>query len=164
MNDWKRNGQKFQTPVFLCIRPCSIRLSRRLYDNLKTVADTAPAHKLFPWSTESNVSLSECDNLYVSSFHTKRFNLACWLEVDRYHFWIASIFSRGHATQHLAVSVGRLVGMSVGMSVRPSHFWIPSGYRITAPAQPSTTGLPCIRPCFFRNMVIYRSPNFAIRL
>ena len=30
----------------------------------------------------------------------------------------ATVFSRGHATQHLAVSVGRYVGRSV----RPSHF------------------------------------------
>ena len=37
---------------------------------------------------------------------------------------------------------------SVGRSVRPKHFWIPSGFCITAPAQPSATGLPCIRPCF----------------
>ena len=50
------------------------------------------------------------------------------------------LFSRGHATQHLALSVGPSVGQS--------HFWIPSGFRITAPAQPSATGLPCIRPCF----------------
>ena len=39
------------------------------------------------------------------------------------------------------------------MSVHPSHFWIPSGFRITAPAQPSATGLSCIWPgfilCFF---------------
>ena len=54
-------------------------------------------------------------------------------------------FSRGHSSVHLAVSVGR----SVRPSVRPSHFWIPSGFRITAPAQLSATGLPCIRPCFF---------------
>ena len=38
---------------------------------------------------------------------------------------------------------------SVGRSVRPSHFGIPSTFRITAPAQLSATGLPCIRPCFF---------------
>ena len=42
----------------------------------------------------------------------------------------------------------RSVGRSVGPSVGPSHFWIPSGFRITAPAQHSATGLPCIRPCF----------------
>ena len=46
-----------------------------------------------------------------------------------------ALFSRGHATLHIAVSVGR------------SHLWIPSGFCITAPAQPSATGLPCIRPC-----------------
>ena len=55
------------------------------------------------------------------------------------------IFSRGPATLHLAVSVGP----SVRRSVRRSHFWIASGFRITAPTQPSATGLPCIRPCFF---------------
>ena len=37
---------------------------------------------------------------------------------------------------------------SVDRSVGPSHFWILSGFCITAPAQPSATGLPCIRPCF----------------
>ena len=42
----------------------------------------------------------------------------------------------------------RSVDRYVGPSVRPSHFWIPSGFRITAPAKPSATGLPCIRPCF----------------
>ena len=31
-----------------------------------------------------------------------------------------------------------------------SHFWIASGFRITAPAQPSATGLPCIQyPALF---------------
>ena len=49
------------------------------------------------------------------------------------------LFSRGHVTLHLA--------MSVDMSVCPSRFQIPSGFHITAPAQPSATGLPCIRPC-----------------
>ena len=39
-----------------------------------------------------------------------------------------------------------LPGRSVGRSVRPSHFWIPSGFRITAPAQTCMTGLLCIRP------------------
>ena len=48
------------------------------------------------------------------------------------------LFSRGHATLHLAVSV------------RPSVIlWITSGFCITAPAQPSMTGLPCIRPCYY---------------
>ena len=56
------------------------------------------------------------------------------------------VFSRGHTTLHLAVSVGRSVGWSVDRSVGLSHFWIPSGFR-TAPAKPSATGLPCIRPC-----------------
>ena len=50
------------------------------------------------------------------------------------------VFSRGHATLHLAVSVGPSVG--------PSHFQIASGFRTTAPAQPSATGLPCIQPCY----------------
>ena len=58
------------------------------------------------------------------------------------------LFSRGHTTLHLAVSVGRSVGRSVLPSVRPSHFWIPGGFCITVPAQPSATVLPCIRPCF----------------
>ena len=35
----------------------------------------------------------------------------------------------------------------VRCSVGPSHFWITSGFCTTAPAQPSATGLPCIRPC-----------------
>ena len=35
---------------------------------------------------------------------------------------------------------------SVGPSV-PWLFWIPSGFCTTAPAQPSATGLPYIRPC-----------------
>ena len=33
-------------------------------------------------------------------------------------------------------------------SVGKSHFWILSGFCITAPAQPSATGLPCIWPCY----------------
>ena len=49
------------------------------------------------------------------------------------------VFSRGHGTLHLAVSVG--------MSVCPSHFRNLSCFRINAPAQPSATRLPCIRPC-----------------
>ena len=48
-------------------------------------------------------------------------------------------FSRQHANLHLAMSVGPSV---------PWLFLIASGVRITAPAHPSTTGLPCIRPCF----------------
>ena len=43
----------------------------------------------------------------------------------------------------------RLVGPSGGPSVRPSHFWIPSSFSSTAPAQPSATGLPYIRPWFY---------------
>ena len=42
----------------------------------------------------------------------------------------------------------RSVRPYVRTSVRRSHFWIPSGFCITAPAQPSATGLPCIRHCF----------------
>ena len=49
------------------------------------------------------------------------------------------LFSRGHATLELAVSVGRSVGRS--------DFKFSIGFRIAAPAQPSATGLPCIRPC-----------------
>ena len=51
---------------------------------------------------------------------------------------------RGHAILHLAVSVS----MSVCRYIRQSHFWISSCFRITAPAQPSTTGLTCIQPCW----------------
>ena len=40
-----------------------------------------------------------------------------------------------------------LVGRSIRPSVRLSHFWIPGGFHITAPAQPSATVLPCIWPC-----------------
>ena len=58
--------------------------------------------------------------------------------------YFTPLFSRGHATLHLAVSVGRSVDREVG----PSHFLIPGGFRITAPSQPSATVLPCIRPCF----------------
>ena len=35
----------------------------------------------------------------------------------------------------------------VGWSVHWSHFWIATGFCITAPAQLSATVLPCIRPC-----------------
>ena len=61
--------------------------------------------------------------------------------------------------------VGRLVGRSVHRSVRrcirPSHFWIPSGFCITAPAQPSVTGLPCIWPCsYVDNTYIAHRVNF----
>ena len=49
-----------------------------------------------------------------------------------------SVFSRGHATLELPVSVGTSLRNIVK---------IVSGSRITAPAQPSATGLPCIRPC-----------------
>ena len=61
--------------------------------------------------------------------------------------FLFTIFSRGHATLHLAVSLGPSIRPSVRPSVGPSHFWIASGFCFTAPAQPSATGLPCIRPC-----------------
>ena len=44
------------------------------------------------------------------------------------------IFSRGHATLHLAVTVSRCVGTSVRDISK-----IASGFRVTAPAQPSVT-------------------------
>ena len=68
-----------------------------------------------------------------------------WIFLPRFHGFL-HILSRGHETLHLAVSVGP----SVRLSVRWSHFWIVSGFRITAPAQSSATGLPCIRPCSSR--------------
>ena len=40
--------------------------------------------------------------------------------------------------------VGRLVSRSI-----MSRFWFASGFGIIAPAQPSATGVPCIRPCFY---------------
>ena len=40
------------------------------------------------------------------------------------------------------------LAVSVRPSVRPKYFWIAIGLRITAPARPSATGLPCIRPCW----------------
>ena len=50
---------------------------------------------------------------------------------------------------------------SVGWSVRPSHFWIASGFCITAPTQPSATVLPCIRPClhYRRSNASWSSPH-----
>ena len=53
-------------------------------------------------------------------------------------FFLYAIFSRGHATT--PCRVGRPVGQS--------HCWIAIGLCITAPAQLSATGLPCIRPCY----------------
>ena len=50
-----------------------------------------------------------------------------------------STFSRGHATWSATWSVGRSVGHK--------YFCIANGFCITAPAQPSATVLPCIRPC-----------------
>ena len=38
-------------------------------------------------------------------------------------------------------------------SVRRSHFWISSGFRITAPAQTSATGLPWIRPSYISSNI-----------
>ena len=60
--------------------------------------------------------------------------------------FIRNIFSRGHATLHLAVSVVRSVGMSVPPVLR-HIFEFRAVFCITALAQPSATGLPCIRPC-----------------
>ena len=61
---------------------------------------------------------------------------------------VISIFFKGtflvaDSRLYLAVSARPPVGLSV-------HFWIASVFRITAPAQPSATGLPCIRPCLSR--------------
>ena len=53
------------------------------------------------------------------------------------------IFSRRHATLHLAVSIG----MSERQYAGNKYHWILSGFCITAPAQPSATVLLCIRPC-----------------
>ena len=55
-----------------------------------------------------------------------------------------ALFSRAHATLHFAV----LVAMSISRFIT---FFIQSSFGITAPAQPSATGLPCIWPCYFRN-------------
>ena len=63
-----------------------------------------------------------------------------WLKKIKCFRTRRALFSRGHATLHLAVSVGT--------SVRYEFCWIPSNYCITAPAQSSATVLPCIRPCF----------------
>ena len=68
-----------------------------------------------------------------------------------YWFWKRTmffVFSFLVADTRLYTLRCRSVGPSVGPSVRRSHFWIPSGFRIIAPAQLSATGLPCIRPCF----------------
>ena len=40
----------------------------------------------------------------------------------------------------------RSVRPSLSPSIHWSHFQIPSSFRPTAPAKPSATGLPCIRP------------------
>ena len=53
--------------------------------------------------------------------------------------------TRNSTPCHVSWSVCWAVSRSVGRS----HFWIPSGFRLTAPAQPSATGLPCIRPRFY---------------
>ena len=60
-----------------------------------------------------------------------------------------TLFSRGHATLHLAVSASP--------SVRPSKIFLKlrAVFRIIAPAQPSATGLPCIRPCFHCDLFIF---------
>ena len=41
-----------------------------------------------------------------------------------------------------------LLCWSVGWYIRNKFHLFPSGFCITAPAQLSATGLPCIRPCF----------------
>ena len=66
------------------------------------------------------------------------FLLVCHMDVRRSVGWL--IFSRGHVTLHLAMSVGPSVRRSV-------TFLNCEQIRITAPAKPSATGLPCIRPC-----------------
>ena len=66
--------------------------------------------------------------------------------------YLFSIFSCEHGTLHLAV----LVGWSVSWLLSRSHFWILRGILITAPAQPSATGFPCIRPCFlWRHFILF---------
>ena len=71
---------------------------------------------------------------------------------------VLEVFSLGHLTLHLAVSVGTSVCRYVGTSVRYEFCWIPSGYCITAPAQLSATVLPCIRPCWAH----YSCPNAQV--
>ena len=60
-------------------------------------------------------------------------------------FLQAFVFSRGHATLHLAVSVGPLVRLSVRPSVRPSvtlyFFWVFALFDLTASAQVITRTL-----------------------
>ena len=52
----------------------------------------------------------------------------------------------------------------VGRSVRPKYLRIAIGLRITAPAQPSATGLPCIWPCFLSHSLLHcEFPCFLIR-
>ena len=61
--------------------------------------------------------------------------------------WIFSVFRRGHASIHLAVSVCPYV-------CHIFEFWVV--FCITAPAQPSTTVFPCIQPCrpfFFLHLI-----------
>ena len=70
--------------------------------------------------------------------------------------WIPLIFSRGHATLELAVSVGLSVGWSVTFLIceRFRHCCpCPTKHECifcyTAPAHPSATGGECIRPCLY---------------
>ena len=68
-----------------------------------------------------------------------------------------NIFSLYFDFSDFLVADTRLYTLScwlVGRSVHPSHFWIPSGFRITAPAKPSATGLPCIRPCLYNSQSV----------
>ena len=67
---------------------------------------------------------------------------------------------------NLAVLVGPFVSWSVHLSVGRSicqlvgwsHFWIPSSFCITAPAQLFATGLPCIRPCYLYAHILHFRP------
>ena len=85
-----------------------------------------------------------------SHVHKNTCAIKCQLQISERGKKLESffLFSRGPATLNLAVSVSKSVGRSVRPPVRPSHFLNPSGFRITAPAQSSATGLPCIRPCY----------------
>ena len=75
-----------------------------------------------------SVSLFVHLSLNISHVSTAKVHIC--KDTVRTHRCPVGLFSRGHATLHLAVSVRR----SVRWSVRPTHFWIPSGFRITAPA------------------------------
>ena len=98
------------------------------------------------WITDAFCSAYSPQSLLPFSFRPW-IRSHCWHK----HWLFYGLFLylyRGHAILHLAVSVS----MSVCRYIRQSHFWISSCFRITAPAQPSTTGLPCIRPCLLINL------------